>query len=75
MARNYILTEQRSRSGSVEEAELSICRGLDYGQVAAGREGSALTPAHLSPPPQSHTHTEREGESTGGVAAGQGDTG
>jgi hypothetical protein len=47
-------------------------------QVAAGG-GSALTPANLSLPTQSHTEREgeREGEeeSTGGVAPGQGDTG
>jgi hypothetical protein len=42
--------------------------------VAAGGE---LTPAHLSPTIQSHTQREkkRERERTGGMAAGQGDTG
>ena len=55
-------------------AGLSICNGLDYGSGCSWRE-SALTPVYLSLPTQSHTHREREGENTGGVAAGQGDTG
>jgi hypothetical protein len=63
--------EQSLRSGSVEVAGLSICRGFDYG-TGCSWWGSAWTPARLS---LTRNHTHREGESTGGVVAGQWDTG
>jgi hypothetical protein len=62
--------KMRLRSGRVEVAGLSICRGLDYG-TGCSWWGTALTPAHLSPTTQSERERERERERRRGRELGK----